>query len=340
MREPFFGLTLTQAREVVQGLGFSPSHADKLRRQLLNGELPELPGRRGEELLDVLRESFDWVSIQEVRNQSADDESCKFLFRLRDGEAVESVLLPGAKAPSLCLSTQVGCAMACKFCASGLHGAVRNLRAHELLEQLIYIRRNAPVRRLVFMGSGEPTQNLQELSAAIGVLREEGGIGPRRMLVSTVGPANAIHRLADLGFKVTLALSLHALDQELRGELIPTQKQVDPLELIEAADCFAQKTGRAYQVEYVLIGGVNDSKVQAQELALVLTGRRAHVSLIPWNAVEGVELQAPKQGVAQQFLKILRNAGISAVLRATVGGSANAACGQLRRQDLGSSECP
>ncbi len=337
MRRPFLQLRLAEARQIVADLGYNPDRANQLRRWFLTGgaialsEQLEFQSRKWQALIAELEQRFLWDSVQGSRRYPADDGSCKYLLELHDGQAIEAVWLPGTKAPSACLSTQVGCAMACKFCASGLDGVERNLRSHELLEQVVQIRRHAEVRRLVFMGSGEPTQNLTELAQAIEVLRDEGGIGPRRMLVSTVGPPKAVERLGKLGLKFTLALSLHAVDAKLRAELIPTQSKVDPLDLLAAADAYAAQTGRAYQVEYVLIGGVNDSPQQAAELADALSGRRAHVSLIPWNTVPGMTFQSPSQDHAQQFVARLRAAGVSVRLRHTVGGSAQAACGQLRR---------
>jgi 23S rRNA (adenine2503-C2)-methyltransferase len=352
MRSPFLQLTLPQARECVAELGFAPERANQLRRWLLtggaipfsvkSGEVSSAQGevnsapifltsRKSRQLLDELEQRFNWDSIQSAKHFPADDGSCKYLLGLNDGEAVEAVWLPGTKAPSACLSTQVGCAMACKFCASGLDEVVRNLKHYELLEQVVQIRRHVDVRRLVFMGSGEPTQNLAELKQAMEVLRAEGGIGPRRILVSTVGPPKAVQRLGELGLKFTLALSLHAIDAGLRAELIPTQSKVDPLDLLAAADQYAADSGRAYQVEYVLIGGVNDSPQQATDFADALAGRRAHVSLIPWNAVPGMDFQSPTAEHAQQFAATLKQAGVSVRLRNTVGGSAQAACGQLRR---------
>ena len=278
----------------------------------------------------MLPEVILWnSSIVTARLPSADGAE-KCLIRLADGETVEAVRLPGTVHGSACLSSQVGCAMACRFCASGLNGVRRSLAVHELLEQIALLRQGGPVSRLVFMGSGEPTQNLPAIVSALGVLKEEGGIGPRHVLLSTVGPAAAIARVTATGLKLTLALSLHALDRGLRAELIPTQAQVDPFDLLTAADAHAVATRRPYQVEYVLLGGVNDSAAQAADLATALRGRRAHVSLIPWNPVAEQAFAPPAPGVGDTFLATLRAAGVSAVLRRTVGGEAHAACGQLR----------
>lgn len=338
-KRPFLSLSLAETEAELEARGFAPSWAARLRRTLLAGNDPSaaggarsaLPGR----LLAELEQAFVWLSLRETARSSSEDGAVKHLLALADGEAVEAVRLPGSRAPSACLSSQVGCAVGCRFCASGLEGVQRNLAAHELLEQVAWLRRAGEVRRLVLMGSGEPSHNLREVATALDVLREEGGIGPRHVLVSTVGPAPAIRRVTALGRKVTLALSLHALNPDLRAELIPSQAQVRPTDLLDAADEHAAVTGRPYQVEYVLLGGVNDSVKQAAELARALNGRRAHVSLIPWNAVDEVGFQAPVRGAAEAFRDRLRQAGVSVVLRRTLGGSAEAACGQLRRRKAG-----
>jgi len=321
-----FERSLAQTGEICRELGFSPRWAGPLRRAVLAGREPELPPG----LLAALPERVILIESQVVARTSAPDGAEKFLIRLLDCETVEAVRLPGAVRGSACLSTQVGCAMACRFCASGLEGARRNLAAYEILEQVALLRRGGPVERLVLMGSGEPTQNLGAVVAALGVLKEEGGIGPRHVLLSTVGPPAAVARVTATGLKVTLALSLHALDRGLRGELIPTQAHVEPLDLLAAADAHAVATRRPYQVEYVLLGGVNDSTAQARDLAAALHGRRAHVSLIPWNPVAEQSFAPPVPGAAAEFLAVLRAAGVSAVLRRTVGSEAHAACGQLR----------
>lgn len=306
--------------------GYSAHWAAVMRRAVLAGREPELPPR----LAAAARAELPWTSSRIVHAQPSADGAVKHLIRLADGEVVEAVRLPGAVRASACLSTQVGCAMACRFCASGLLGVRRNLAAHELLEQIALLRRGGRVERLVLMGSGEPTQNLRAVVEAIAVLKAEGGLGPRHVLISTVGPAAAIERITATGLKLTLAVSLHALERGVRGDLIPTQRDVEPLALLDAADAHAAATGRPYQVEYVLLGGVNDSAAQARDLARALRGRRAHVSLIPWNPVAEQAFAAPGEEAREIFLAKLRAAGISAVLRRTVGGDAHAACGQLR----------
>lgn len=334
MPRPFLSLERSQAREWCAAHGGSGEHADRLRRRLLAGADPWLETRGGfalaRRLRAALEQEFQWLSLHSMMQERAADGAEKHLLRLADGETVEAVALPGNGAPSACLSTQVGCAVACRFCASGMNGVRRNLHAYELLEQVALLRRFGPVRRLVFMGAGEPTHNLGALRAALPVLRDEGELGPRYVLVSTVGPPAAIDRLAELGLKFTLALSLHSADRDLRAALIPTQAGVEPLELLAAADRFQQRTGRCYQVEYVLLHGVNDARADARALARALRGRRAHVSVIAWNPVAALPFACPEAARVRAFFEVLREEGVSCTLRRSVGGAANAACGQLR----------
>ncbi len=324
--KPLLALDRAATEEACAAAGYSPRWAAGLRRAVLAGRAPELPSG----LATALQSRLSWTESRVVARVPAADGAEKCLIQLADGECIEAVRLPGTRHGSACISSQVGCAMACGFCASGLNGVRRNLAAHELLEQVALLRQAGPVSRLVFMGSGEPTQNLAAVVQALRVLKEEGGIGPRHVLLSTVGPAAAIARVTATGLKLTLALSLHALDRGLRGSLIPTQTQVEPLDLLAAADAHAAATRRPYQVEYVLLGGVNDSAAQARALAAALRGRRAHLSLIPWNPVAEQAFAPPSPAAAAAFLEVVRAAGVSAVLRRTVGGAAHAACGQLR----------
>lgn len=321
----------------MRDLGASAIHAGALRRVLLAGGRVEHAARRGRtlpaHLLTALEERYCWTSLREIARHPCADGAVKHLFALADEQRIEAVALPGSGAPSACLSIQVGCAVGCRFCASGLDGVERNLHAHEILEQVAWLRRHRPVRRLVFMGSGEPTHNLRALDQALRVLAAEGEIGARHVMVSTVGPPAAVDRLSALGRRLTLALSLHALDQDLRGALIPTQAAVDPRQLLDAADRHAAVSGRPYQVEWVLLGGLNDGPTVAADLAQALSGRRAHLSLIPWNPVmECSEYRAPSPRDAEAFLAVIQAAGVSARLRRTLGGDQDAACGQLRRR--------
>ncbi|HEX9793974.1 MAG TPA: radical SAM protein [Planctomycetota bacterium] len=333
-RTPILALTLAETRAALVELGAAPVHAERLRRRLLAGEDPAAappassPMPRG--LMAALEKRFDWLSLVSARRESAADGSEKHLLRLHDGELVEAVRLPGSAAPSACLSSQVGCAVGCTFCASGLDGVRRNLAGHEILEQVALLRRHGPVRRVVFMGAGEPTHNLAALRFALPILRDEAELGPRHVLVSTVGPPAAIDRLAEMGLKFTLAVSLHAADRATRAELVPSQPQVEPAALLAAADRFHAWTRRSYQVEYVLLGEVNDARADARALAGLLRGRRAHLSLIGWNPVAGQPFRAPTQARVRAFLAVLHEEGISCQLRRTVGAEANAACGQLR----------
>jgi 23S rRNA (adenine2503-C2)-methyltransferase len=329
---PLLSLSLADTEAHVAALGFAREHAARLRRCVLRGAAPEDEPRLPPRLLAALRRDLVWIASRVDHTAPAADGSEKLLVALSDGERIEAVRLPGGPAgtSSACVSSQVGCAVACRFCASGLDRVRRNLEAHELLEQVALLRARGPVRRLVLMGSGEPTHNLRAVAAALQVLRDEGELGYRHVIVSTVGPAAAIDRVAALGVPVTLALSLHAPTLALRAELVPTQRDADPAALLDAADRYAVATRRPYQVEYVLLAGVNDGPAEASALAALLAGRRAHVSAIRWNAVAGMPFGTPTAEAATSFVATLRAAGISATLRRTVGGEATAACGQLR----------
>ena len=349
-RPAFLSLTADEAVEAARAVGYAAVHAMRLRRTLLAGGDPMADEAVPERLRQAFDARFAWLGTSIVTQAPSSDGSCKVLLRLADGRSVEAVHLPGASAPphletamrparaaagSACVSSQVGCAMACRFCASGLDKVARNLTISEILEQVVHLRRRGSVERIVFMGSGEPTQNLQAVAAALDILRDEAGIGPRHVIVSTVGPASAIDRLTATGRKFTLALSLHSARAATRAELIPTQTKATPVSLLDAADRFAAATGRPFQVEMVLLAGINDGEEESEAMATLLAGRRGHLSAIRWNRVEGMPFETTPWPVANAFVRRLRAAGISATLRRTVGQSAGGACGQLRARQLG-----
>jgi 23S rRNA (adenine2503-C2)-methyltransferase len=276
------------------------------------------------------------------RHLVSSDGTHKLLLRLTDGQVVECVLLQEAGRRTVCLSTQVGCGMGCVFCASGLGGVVRNLRADEVLEQLLHARNLLPagerLSHVVVMGMGEPLANLDALLEALAVATApppQGlGLSARHVTLSTVGLPAKIRRLADLRKAYHLAVSLHAPNDELRSRIVPTNDKTGLGALLEAADYFYRTTGRQVTYEYVLLRDLNDRPSHAAELARLLRGRQAHLNLIPFNDVAGLPYRRPAQEALDDFLATLRHEGLSVKVRKRKGADIDAACGQLRREAL------
>ncbi|MCI0342470.1 MAG: 23S rRNA (adenine(2503)-C(2))-methyltransferase RlmN [Planctomycetales bacterium] len=265
----------------------------------------------------------------------SDDRTVKLLVGLADGESVEAVLIPEGDRWTLCVSTQVGCGMACRFCATGTMGLRRSLTAAEIVEQALHARDELAGEspdNLVFMGMGEPLANWPALRRALEVLNAPWGtgIGARRMTVSTIGFPERIRDLATLGLEVNLAISLHAPDDDLRTALVPPNKGVGIRELLDAARDFHERTGRRVTLEYVLLAGVNDSPDQARRLAERVRSLGAFVNLIPMNPVAGLPDRASDPATVQAFRRALRAAGVECEIRRQRGDDIAAACGQLR----------
>jgi 23S rRNA (adenine2503-C2)-methyltransferase len=277
--------------------------------------------------------------IEEKRHLSDDKETLKFLWRLHDGYAVESVLIYSSERRTLCVSSQVGCGARCAFCASGKQGWKRNLNADEIIQQLILVNNflkteNEKVTHIVFMGMGEPLENYDNVLYTIQkfVSPSHFNISQRRITVSTVGIIDKIHRLSTEGLKVNLVLSLHAPNQKLRQRIIPYARKY-PLELIlEAMDTYAASTKRDITYEYTLLAGINDSTIHAEELATLIGRRQATINLIPYNPVVGLQLQRPSTEAIQAFRKVLDQKGMLHTCRYTKGVDIAAACGQLALQ--------
>lgn len=279
----------------------------------------------------------------EVRQAvSNDGGTTKLLLRMGDGTLIETVLMqypePGDRHPrsTVCVSTQAGCAMGCVFCATGQMGFERNLRAEEIVAQVLYIARvlrarGQHVTNVVFMGMGEPLANYAETSRAVRLLTDPRtfGLGQRHITISTVGLIHAIDRLADEGLQVGLAISLHAPNDALRQRLVPTAGPTSVGDLLSAAKRFFRKTGRRVTFEYALIDGVNDSEETAAELARLLRGSGAHVNLIPVNPTAGGFVR-PKRRAVLAFERVLHEAGVNCTVRVEKGTEISAACGQLR----------
>lgn len=270
-----------------------------------------------------------------VRDKSqSPDGTTKFLLELADGETVESVLIPYARRTSVCVSTQIGCPAGCLFCATADCGFVRNLTAGEIVDQVITLQEYSPARisHVVFMGMGEPLLNLENVLKAIGLLNDEVGIGMRRITISTVGVTPAIRKLRKLKLQLTLAVSLHAPDDELRRKLIPLAARFPLAELMRECREYAEFTKRRVTFEYLLLAGVNDSPSHAAKLAGSLKGMMANVNLIPYNEVPDKPYARPSHGSVQAFRAALLERVIEVTQRMERGHSIAAACGQLKRR--------
>lgn len=265
------------------------------------------------------------------------DNTVKYLYGLSDGEAVESVLMDYKHGAALCVSTQVGCKMGCKFCASTLAGWVRNLEPSEMLGQMYESERDSgkTLDSIVLMGIGEPLDNFDNVMKFLKIL-EESGFSLRRVSLSTCGVVDRIYELAKLKLGVTLSVSLHAATDEKRSEIMPINKKYPLKTLMKACDDYFAATGRRISFEYSLIEGVNDDEGSAKELIALLGGKNCHINLIPINEVR--ERGFRKSPYVERFQRLLANAGMNATVRRTLGADINAACGQLRRDDKGENE--
>lgn len=266
----------------------------------------------------------------------APDQTRKYLLRLADGSIIEAVGIPTAKRLTVCVSSQVGCPMDCDFCATGKGGFIRNLKAHEIIDQVLTVQGDFAQRvsNVVFMGMGEPMANQQQVVAAVKSLNQDVGIGARSLTVSTVGIPGKIKQLARHKLQIVLAVSLHASNQDLRQQLIPSAQKYTLNNLLDECREYVQVTGRRVTFEYILLAGVNDLPENAQELAQLLKGFQTHVNLIPYNPISEVDYQRPNSDRIQQFTNILEAAKIAVSVRYSRGLEADAACGQLRASKI------
>ncbi len=272
---------------------------------------------------------------------SATGQTRKVLFRLRDGQTIESVLMRYRQRQTACISTQVGCGLGCVFCATGQGGLARNLSAGEIVAQVLHFARETrppnsqpPISNIVLMGMGEPLANYAATRQAIATLTDERGynLGARRITLSTVGLVPGIRRLAGEGLPVNLAVSLHAAEDELRSRLVPINRRYPLAELMAAVREYIARTGRRVTFEYALIAGVNDAPEQARALVRLLAGTLCHVNLIPLNPTPGSPLRPSPRERVNAFRDELAAGGIAATVRLRRGIGIEAGCGQLRRR--------
>jgi 23S rRNA (adenine2503-C2)-methyltransferase len=326
-------------REAVVALGEKPFRAEQLARHYFAGHLPEqmtdLGGAVREKLVADLLPSL-LTPVREVETDLGD--TVKTLWRGHDGTLVESVLMRYADRTTICISSQAGCGMACPFCATGQAGLTRNLSTAEIVEQVVAGQRTESARggrvsNVVFMGMGEPLANYKRVVDALRRITDPSphgvGIGQRSVVLSTVGLVPAMRRLTQEGLQVTLALSLHAPDDELRNTLVPVNTRWPVREVLGAAFDYTASTGRRLSIEYALIRDVNDQPWRADLLARLLRNKLVHVNLIPLNPTPGSEWDASPKPVEREFVRRLRDAGVNATVRDTRGQEIAGACGQL-----------
>jgi 23S rRNA (adenine2503-C2)-methyltransferase len=288
-------------------------------------------------LRNRLKEDFTFDALQPTRaKESFDKKTIKTLFKLNDGNNIESVIMKYERRRTLCISTQVGCAMDCVFCATGQMGFHRHLSSGEIVAQVIYYARRLhelgeTVTNIVFMGMGEPFHNYNHTMAAIDLLNHSGGynFGSRRFTISTVGIVPAIRRFTDEKRQVNLAISLHAADDTLRSSMLPIAKKYPLNELFAACRDYCKKTGRRISFEWALVAGINDTAEQARLLVKNIKGMLCHINVIPLNPTDGYHGEAASREHAKIFLDILTQNGIPSTLRMRRGIDIQAGCGQL-----------
>lgn len=329
--------------------GYKPGHAARvLRTFYADGEIGSSAARRlPQGLVERLRTELPLSAATLAARQVAADGTTKLLLRLGDGRTLESVLMPDYRADRAagCLSSQVGCAMGCDFCATTKTGFERNLTAGEIVEQFLALRREARaagrrLRTVVFMGMGEPLLNLDAVLTAVERMADNklGALGWRQITISTVGIVPGIDALAATGLNINLAVSLHAPDDATRARLLPVGKRFSLEDILAAADRFQARRGRPVTIQYCLLAGVNDSPEHARLLAGLLGPRRMHVNLLRYNptglSLRGIAYAPSSDEAAEAFAAVLRARGLVAHFRRSRGPDIDAACGQLRRRSV------
>ena len=307
-------------------------------RAWLQGRSLDTRRQRAEDFLplalrDALPALFDTLGgLARVHaEEPAADGAARLLVALGDGRTVESVLLPR---DGVCVSTQVGCAVGCTFCMTGRSGLLRQLTATEIVAQVVLARRRQPIRKVVFMGMGEPAHNLDNVVDAIELLGVEGGIGHKNLVFSTVGDPRVFDRLPRAAVRPALAISLHTTDPALRRALLPRAPEITPQALVELGEAYARRTGYPIQYQWTLLEGVNDSEAEMDGIVRLLAGKYALMNLIPYNATEGDRYRRPSAERAAELARSLHRRGVLTKLRHSAGQDVEGGCGQLRARSL------
>ncbi|MCJ8168073.1 RNA methyltransferase [Atopomonas sediminilitoris] len=316
--------------------GAKPVHSGRVVRAWLNGK-PLDTGTRHQKTEDFLplsvrhalpqlSDELEQLAVVTERHPAADG-SARLLVKLHDGQLVESVLLPR---DGLCVSTQVGCAVGCVFCMTGKSGLIRQVGSAEIVAQVALARRERAVKKVVFMGMGEPAHNLDNVLDAIDLLGTEGGIGHKNLVFSTVGDPRVFERLPQSRVKPALALSLHTTDAALRAQLLPRAPHYDPAELMALGEVYARATGYPIQYQYTLLAGINDGQHEIDRLLALFKGKYAVLNLIPYNSLPNDEYQRPSGERIVQIVRYLHSRGVLTKVRNSAGQDIDGGCGQLR----------
>lgn len=339
MKKDIRAYTYEQLQEELAGLGEKKFRTKQLYEWLhvKLADCFEEMTNLSKSLQSRLEEEYAIFPVQKLeRQESALDGTNKFLFQLYDGNVVESVLMRYRHGNSVCISSQVGCRMGCRFCASTIGGLVRNLSASEMLGQIYQIQKltQERVSNVVIMGTGEPLDNYDHFLRFIKLLTDEHGlhISQRNITVSTCGIVPEMQRIAEEDLQITLALSLHGTTQEKRRELMPIANKYELSEVLGACDEYFQKTGRRITFEYSLVHGVNDTQEDAEGLIHILKKRNCHLNLIPVNPIKERSFDRPSRKNALNFKNKLEKSGINVTIRREMGTDIDGACGQLRRR--------
>lgn len=321
-------------RERLRALGANPRHEQRVLR-LWSQALPQTSGRRElghflparlvAELPAIASELAALATL--ASEHPGEDASSRLLVKLGDGQMVESVLLPRG---GLCVSTQIGCAVGCVFCMTGTTGLIRQVGSAEIVAQVALARSQRPVKKVVFMGMGEPAHNLDNVMDAIELLGTSGNIGHKNLVFSTVGDLRAFETLLKGPVKPALALSLHTTKAALREQLLPRAPRLTPNELVEAGEAYARATDYPIQYQWTLLDGINDGDDELEGIVRLLTGKYAILNMIPYNAVEGMPFARPSWEKAADIARRLHRRGILTKLRQSAGQDVDGGCGQLR----------
>ena len=331
-------MRISELRDRLRALGAGPRHEHRVLR-LWSNALPQAGGKRRPETflpapllaaLPGLEREFAGLARLRSAHPSADGGE-RLLVELADGQTVESVLLPRE---GLCISSQVGCAVQCRFCMTGRDGLVRQLGSAEMVAQVALARTRRPVKKVVFMGMGEPAHNLDNVLEAIDLLGTAGNIGHKNLVFSTVGDPRVFERLPRERVKPALALSLHTTKKDLREELLPRAPRLTPEELVDAGERYARATGYPIQYQWTLLQGVNDGEDEIEGIVRLLSGKYGVLNMIPFNRVEGIDFQRPAWERCAEIARTLHRRGILTKLRQSAAQDVEGGCGQLRARAL------